>query len=53
MRLVGEGLSTRMAARRLGISATTVDTHIRSAVLKLGAPNRRAAASRLGRQEDR
>jgi DNA-binding CsgD family transcriptional regulator len=47
LRLVGQGLSTRLIAARLGISATTVDTHVRSAVVKLGAGNRRQAAAQL------
>lgn len=45
--LVGQGLQTRLIAARLGISATTVDSHVRSAVRKLGAENRRHAAAQL------
>ncbi|MEJ7651127.1 MAG: LuxR C-terminal-related transcriptional regulator [Nakamurella sp.] len=44
---VGSGLSSSMIARRLGVSVATVETHVRSAVLKLGATNRRAAAAKL------
>jgi DNA-binding CsgD family transcriptional regulator len=47
LRLVGAGLSSRVIARRLGVSIATVETHVRSSVAKLGAPNRRAAAARL------
>lgn len=47
IRLVGEGLSTPMIARRLGVTSSTVESHVRSAVAKLGVENRRAAAARL------
>ncbi len=47
LRHVGRGLSSAMIARRLGVSVATVETHVRSAVLKLGTSNRRAAAAKL------
>jgi DNA-binding CsgD family transcriptional regulator len=47
LRLVGQGLPSRLIAARLGISATTVDSHVRAAVRKLGAENRRHAAGQL------
>ena len=45
--LVGEGLTSAEIAARLFISAKTVDHHVASAVGKLGAPSRAAAAARL------
>lgn len=42
--LVGKGLSTRDIAVRLGLSATTVETQITSAMNKLGARSRLQAA---------
>ena len=47
--LVGEGLTSAQIAERLFISAKTVDHHVASAVGKLGAPSRAAAADRLRR----
>lgn len=47
LRLVGQGLPTRLIATRLDIRPSTVDSHVRSAVAKLGAENRRHAAARL------
>lgn len=48
--LVGEGLSTKEAARRLGISGATVETQLKSARRKLGARTRAQAAA-LARTE--
>ena len=45
--LVGAGLTSAEIAARLFISAKTVDHHVASAVGKLGAPSRAAAAARL------
>jgi DNA-binding CsgD family transcriptional regulator/tetratricopeptide (TPR) repeat protein len=45
--LVGAGLTSAEIAARLFISAKTVDHHVASAVGKLGAPSRSAAAARL------
>jgi DNA-binding CsgD family transcriptional regulator len=45
--LVGAGLTRAEIAARLFISAKTVDHHVASAVGKLGAPTRAAAAARL------
>ncbi len=46
--LVSEGCSSAEIARRLGISSGTVDSHIRSAVRKLGARGRVEAAAMVG-----
>jgi DNA-binding CsgD family transcriptional regulator len=43
--LVGMGLSSAEISERLGISRSTVETHIRSAKAKLGARTRRQAAA--------
>jgi DNA-binding CsgD family transcriptional regulator/tetratricopeptide (TPR) repeat protein len=45
--LVGAGLTSAEIAARLFISAKTVDHHVASAVGKLGAPTRAAAAASL------
>jgi len=45
--LVGAGLTSAEIGARLFISAKTVDHHVASAVGKLGAPSRAAAAARL------
>jgi DNA-binding NarL/FixJ family response regulator len=42
--LVGQGLGTQQIAARLHISGPTVESHIRSAMQRLGAPSRMAAA---------
>jgi DNA-binding CsgD family transcriptional regulator len=44
MALVAAGMSTAAIARRLRISAETVETHVQSAVAKLGGRNRTEAA---------
>ncbi|MGY1829747.1 LuxR C-terminal-related transcriptional regulator [Geodermatophilus sp. SYSU D01180] len=44
MSLVAEGRTTAAIARRLQISTGTVETHVRSAVAKLGGRNRTEAA---------
>ncbi|MCW6011256.1 helix-turn-helix transcriptional regulator, partial [Micromonospora sp. CPCC 205371] len=48
LRLVAAGEPTRRIAGQLGISAETVETHIRSGMRKLGARTRTEAAARLG-----
>jgi DNA-binding CsgD family transcriptional regulator/tetratricopeptide (TPR) repeat protein len=45
--LVGAGLTSAEIAARLFISVKTVDHHVASAIGKLGAPTRAAAAARL------
>ena len=52
LRLVLENRSSKAIARRLGISPTSVDTHIRRARAKLGLRDRYAAA-RLAAQWER
>lgn len=47
LRLVGAGLSSRDIAATFGLKTSTVDSFVRSATLKLGAPTRLAAAARL------
>jgi DNA-binding CsgD family transcriptional regulator len=46
LRLVAAGEPTRRIAGQLGISAETVDTHVRAAMRKLGARTRTEAAAR-------
>ncbi|MEV0647334.1 LuxR C-terminal-related transcriptional regulator [Phytomonospora sp. NPDC050363] len=46
LRLVAEGEPTRRIAGQLGISAETVETHIRAGMRKLGARTRTEAAAR-------
>lgn len=43
--LVAAGLTTRQIAKRLGIAATTVDSHIAAAMRQLGCRTRRQAAA--------
>ena len=45
LRLVAPGEPTRRIAGQLGISAETVDTHIRAGMRKLGARTRTEAAA--------
>ncbi|MEV4627199.1 helix-turn-helix transcriptional regulator [Micromonospora sp. NPDC049523] len=45
LRLVAEGEPTRRVAGQLGVSAETVETHIRSGMRKLGARTRTEAAA--------
>ena len=51
LRLVASGLQTKEIAQRLQIAPDTVNEYIASARLKLGAPNRRAAARLLAAAE--
>lgn len=44
LRLVGEELSNKAIARRLGLALNTVQNHLTSAYRKLGTSNRREAA---------
>jgi DNA-binding CsgD family transcriptional regulator len=46
LRLVAEGSPTRRIAGQLGVSAETVETHIKTAMRKLGARTRTEAAAR-------
>jgi DNA-binding NarL/FixJ family response regulator len=48
--LVGRGLDTRAIARRLVVSETTVETHVRQSMQRLGVPTRLAAAMELVRR---
>jgi len=48
--LVGQGLTSRRIARELGISASTVDSHVRAALEKLGARTRVQAAALVADQ---
>jgi DNA-binding NarL/FixJ family response regulator len=45
--LLGEGLTTKEVALRLGLSPTTVRRHVATAVRRLGAPDRAAAVELL------
>ncbi|MEZ5171897.1 MAG: LuxR C-terminal-related transcriptional regulator [Acidimicrobiia bacterium] len=51
LRLVATGLTTKEVAERLELSPDTVDTHVTAAVQRLGARNRRHAASMLYSRE--
>lgn len=47
LRLIGEGMSSKEIGRTLGISPSTVDNHIHTAVAKLHVRNRWQAAQLL------
>lgn len=47
--LVTDGLTNRQIARRLGVTAKTVEKHVASAMSKLGVPSRAAIAGLVGR----
>lgn len=49
LRLVGEELSNKAIARRLGVSLNTVQNHLTNAYRKLGTSERRAAALLVAR----
>lgn len=51
LRLVLENRSSKQIARQLGISQTSVDTHVRRARAKLGLKDRYEAARRLATWE--
>jgi DNA-binding CsgD family transcriptional regulator len=51
LRLVLENRSSKQIARRLGISQTSVDTHVRRARAKLGTDDRYLAARMLAQWE--
>lgn len=51
LRLVLENYSSKEIGRRLGVSHTSVDTHIRRALAKLGLRDRYAAAEVLAQWE--
>jgi DNA-binding CsgD family transcriptional regulator len=51
LRLVAENLSSKQIARQLGISQTSVDTHVRRARQKLDIKDRYAAARLLEARE--
>jgi DNA-binding CsgD family transcriptional regulator len=48
VRLVADGRTSKQIAEQLAIAPSTVESHIAAAVRKLGARNRRHAASMLG-----
>ncbi|HEX3816573.1 MAG TPA: LuxR C-terminal-related transcriptional regulator [Mycobacteriales bacterium] len=48
MALVADGQSSRRIADRLGLTTNTVETYVRSAMVKLGAKTRTEAAVRAG-----
>ena len=48
MLLIAEGLTSSEISRRLGVSVSTVNTHVRSAKRKLGARTRIEAAATVG-----
>jgi DNA-binding CsgD family transcriptional regulator len=50
--LVGEGLSTRRIAGRLGVTRHTAETYVQSGMAKLGARTRTEAAVRAGAGSD-
>ncbi|MGH8977509.1 MAG: LuxR C-terminal-related transcriptional regulator [Acidimicrobiia bacterium] len=50
LELVGRGLETRAIARRLVVGETTIETHIRQSMQRLGATTRLAAAVELLRR---
>jgi len=47
LELVGDGCTSQAIAERLGISRFTVESHVRSAMRKLGARTRRQAVASL------
>lgn len=53
LRLAGEGLSSRQIARRLGLSARTVDDHILLGCRSLGVRTRVQAVALLARDDRR
>lgn len=45
LRLVGKGLTTPVISRQLGLAASTVESHVKTARVKLGAASRTHAAA--------
>jgi DNA-binding CsgD family transcriptional regulator len=50
LELVGQGLTSKEIARKLNLSPSTVDNHVRSALERLSIDDRRAAARILQEQ---
>lgn len=48
-RLAATGMTNAQIARRIGISFHTCKTHVHSALVKTGAPNRTALAAVIAR----
>lgn len=51
LELVNEGLTSKEIARELGLSPSTIDNHIGSAVRQLGCANRQEAAKQVMRNK--
>ena len=47
LRLVGQGMSSKEIAQRVGLSPQTVDTYLKAAMARLNVANRREAARRF------
>jgi DNA-binding CsgD family transcriptional regulator len=52
LELVGKGLASGAIARRLGLARSTVDSHVRSAMAKLGARTRVHAAALIAASQN-
>lgn len=50
--LVGKGLTSKQIARLLKISPSTVDNHVRAAVILLGSTSRTEAARKASQEQD-
>lgn len=51
LRLVARGMSSKEIARETGLTPQTVDTYLKGALARTGAPNRREAARLLSASE--